>query len=205
MLHFDLIWFGLFSECHIVTSIYLIAYLILLFFLELNIYPIEISTIAYQLICLTLKYGLCVTCVSIPRSKNRKITQYQRNKYKYMMSCFMTTMALNIYRYKTVVVFKSVTFEFLQKIKESVGDDANSVFHEDQKFFQCDTFESDTIFVTFKSVTFENFRKCSESVNFDANNDLQEDLKIFKSDTFENYKSFVPVEVQSLYSMFCQC
>ena len=77
---------------------------------------------------------------------------------------------------------------------ESVGDDANSVFHEDQKFFK-----SDTIFVTFKSVTFEIFGKCSESVNFDANNDLQEDLKIFKSDTFENYKSFVPVKVQSLY------
>ena len=68
---------------------------------------------------------------------------------------------------------------------EIVGDDANSVFHEDQKIFQ--------------SVTFEIFGKCSESVNFDANNDLQEDLKIFKSDTFENYKSFVPVEVQSLY------
>ena len=66
---------------------------------------------------------------------------------------------------------------------ESVGDDANSVFHEDQKFFK-----SDTIFVTFKSVTFEIFGKCSESVNFDANNDLQEDLKIFKSDTFESTK-----------------
>ena len=39
-------------------------------------------------------------------------------------------------------------------------------------------------------------RKCY----FDVNNDLQEDLKIFKSDTFENYKSFVPVEVQSLRS-----
>ena len=74
---------------------------------------------------------------------------------------------------------------------ESDGDDANSVFHEDQKFFK-----SDTIFVTFKSVTFEIFKKCSENVDFDANNDLQEDLKIFKSDTFENYKSFVPVEVQ---------
>ena len=49
---------------------------------------------------------------------------------------------------------------------ESVGDDANSVFHEDQKFFK-----SDTIFVTF-----EIFGKCSESVDFDANNDLQEDL-----------------------------
>ena len=60
---------------------------------------------------------------------------------------------------------------------ESVGDDANSVFNEDeeQKFF-----ESDTIFVTFKSVTFEIFGKCSESVNFDANNDLQEDLKTTK-------------------------
>ena len=80
---------------------------------------------------------------------------------------------------------------------ESVGDDANSVFHEDQKFFKSDTFESDTIFVTFKSVTFEIFGKCSESVNFDANNNLQEDSKIFKSDTFENYKSFVHAEVQS--------
>ena len=76
---------------------------------------------------------------------------------------------------------------------ESVRDDANSIFHEDQKVFK-----SDTIFVTFKSVTFEIFRKCSESVNFDANNDLQEDLKIFKSDTFENYKSFVPSDVHSL-------
>ena len=54
---------------------------------------------------------------------------------------------------------------------ESVGNDAKSVFHEDQKFLK-----SDTIFVTFKSVTFEIFGKCSESVNFDANDDLQEDL-----------------------------
>ena len=86
-------------------------------------------------------------------------------------------MALNFYRYKTFVTFKSVTFEIFLKIMESVGDDAKSVFHEDQKFFKSYTFESDTIFVTFKSVTFEIFGKCSESVNFDANNDLQEDLK----------------------------
>ena len=81
-----------------------------------------------------------------------------------------------------------------------VGDDVNSVFQEDMKFFKSDTFESDTTYVTFKSVTFEIFRKCLESAGFDANNDLQ-DLKIFKSDIFENYKSFVPVEVQnhSLY------
>ena len=69
---------------------------------------------------------------------------------------------------------------------ETVGEDANSVFHEDQKFLKCNTFESDTIFVTFKSFY------------SDVNNDLQEDLKIFKSYTFENYKSFVPVEVQNL-------
>ena len=62
---------------------------------------------------------------------------------------------------------------------ESVGDDANSVFHEDQKFFKSNTILD----------TFEIFGKCLESVNFDANNDLQEDLKNFKSDTFENYKS----------------
>ena len=58
---------------------------------------------------------------------------------------------------------------------ESVQDDANSVFQEDQKFFKSDTFESGTIFVTFKSVTFEFFGNCSESVNFDTNNHFQED------------------------------
>ena len=99
-------------------------------------------------------------------------------------------MALNFYRYKTFVIFKSVTFEIFLKIMESVGDDANSVFHEDQKFFKSDTFESDTIFVTFKSVTFETFGKCSESVNFDAYNDLQEDLKTTKV-------LYIHVEVQS--------
>ena len=102
------------------------------------------------------------------------------------------------------VIFKSVTFEIFLKIMESVGDDANSVFHEDQKFVKSDTFESDTIFVTFKSVTFEIYGKCSERVGFDDNNDLEEDLKIFKSDTFENYKSFVPVEVQSQIVKICR-
>ena len=63
---------------------------------------------------------------------------------------------------------------------KSVGDDANNVSHEDQKFCKSDTFESDTSFVTLKSVTFEIFRKCSESVEFDANNYLQEDLKTAK-------------------------
>ena len=101
-------------------------------------------------------------------------------------------MALNFYRYKTFITFE---FFFL-KIMESARDDANSVFHEDQKFFK-----SDTIFVTFKSVTFEMFGKCSEGINFDANDDLHKDLKNFKSDTFENYKSFVPVEVQSQCQM----
>ena len=88
------------------------------------------------------------------------------------MEYFMTK-ALNFYRYKTFVIFKSVTFEIFLKIMESVGGDANSVFHEDQKIFK-----SDTIFVTF-----EIFRKCSESVHF--------------ARRFENYNSFVPVEVQS--------
>ena len=100
-------------------------------------------------------------------------------------------MALNFYRYKTFVIFKSVTFEIFLKIMEIIGDDTNTVFHEDQKFFISDTFESQIIFVTFKSVTFVIFRKCSESVNFDADIDLQEYLEFFKSDTFENYKSFV--------------
>ena len=53
---------------------------------------------------------------------------------------------------RTFVIFKSVTFEFFLKIMESVGDDAKSVFHEDQKFFKSNPFESDTIFVTFQKV-----------------------------------------------------
>ena len=36
-------------------------------------------------------------------------------------------MALNVYRYKTFVIFKSVTFVIFLKIMESVGDDANSM------------------------------------------------------------------------------
>ena len=94
--------------------------------------------------------------------------------------------------YKTLVIFKSVTFDFFFENHGKCWDDANSIFHEDQKIFK-----SDTSFVTFKSVTFEIFGKSLESANFDANDNLQEDLKLFKSDTFENYKSFVPVEVQS--------
>ena len=93
-------------------------------------------------------------------------------------------MALNFYRYKTFVIFKSDTFEFFfLKIMYSVGNDAdaNSVFHEDLNIFKV------------------IFGKCSESVNFDSNYDLQEDLKNFQNDTFENHESFVPVEVQSLY------
>ena len=73
-------------------------------------------------------------------------------------------MALNFYRYKMFVIFKSVTFEIFLKIMESIGDDAKSVFHEDQKFFKSDTFESDTIFVTFKSVTFEKFLENAQKV-----------------------------------------
>ena len=47
------------------------------------------------------------------------------------------------------------------KIMDSVRYDANSVFHEDQKYFKSDTFESDTIFVTFKSIIFwKMLRKC---------------------------------------------
>ncbi len=74
--------------------------------------------------------------------------------------------------YKTFVIFKSVTFEFFFENHGKCWDDANSVFHEDQKIFKIDTFESDIIFATFKSVTFEIFGKISESVNFDANNAL---------------------------------
>ena len=59
-------------------------------------------------------------------------------------------MGLNLCRYKTFVVFKSVTFEFFLKIMESV-------FHKDLKCFKSDTLESETFFVTFKSVTFEKF------------------------------------------------
>ena len=86
------------------------------------------------------------------------------------------SMALNFYSYKTFVIFKSVTFENFFEIMESVGDDANSVFHEDQKNFKSVTFESDTSSVTFKSITFEIFGKCSEIVG-----DLQEYLKFFQN------------------------
>ena len=93
---------------------------------------------------------------------------------------------------RTFVIFKSVTFEYFLKIMESVGGDANSVFHEDQKIFKSDMFESDAI-----CATFENFGKCSESIGFDANNDLQKSLKI-KSDTFENYKTLYPQKFRTI-------
>ena len=46
---------------------------------------------------------------------------------------------------------------------ESVQDYANSVFHEDQKIFKSDTFESDTSFVTFK-VSILKFLENAEKV-----------------------------------------
>ena len=36
-------------------------------------------------------------------------------------------MALNFYRYKTFVIFKSVTFEKFLKIMERIGDDAMKI------------------------------------------------------------------------------
>ena len=69
---------------------------------------------------------------------------------------------------------------------ESVGDDANSVFHEDQKFFKSDTFESDKNCLIFIQNTIGIIP-----------NTFHDFKKKFKSDTFENYKTFVPVEVQS--------
>ena len=39
---------------------------------------------------------------------------------------------------------------------ESIGDDANSILHEDLKIFKSDMFESDAI-----CATFENFGKSS--------------------------------------------
>ena len=83
---------------------------------------------------------------------------------------------------------------------ESVGDDAYSVFHEDQKFFK-----SDTIFVTFKSVTFENFQIflkiiigiktnifCAFSLNF-KNDTFESDTNCvsFKIITFEKFLIFM--------------
>ena len=55
-------------------------------------------------------------------------------------------MALNFYKYKTFVVFKSVTFSFY-KFKESVGDDAINDLQEDLKIFKSDTFENYKSFV----------------------------------------------------------
>ena len=79
------------------------------------------------------------------------------------------------------------------------------VFFMKIKFFSKVTLLKVTQFLSLSKVSLlKFFIKRSESVNFDANNDLQEDLKICKTDTFENYKSFVPVEVQSLNFIFSQ-
>ena len=63
------------------------------------------------------------------------------------------------------------------KIMESVRDVAKSVFHEDEKFFNRDTFESDTIFVTF-----EIFGKCW--VFDENNNNNNQDLLVDVSALF---------------------
>ena len=45
-------------------------------------------------------------------------------------------------RYKTFVIFKSVTFEIFRKCSESVNFDANIDLQEDLKIFKSDTFEN---------------------------------------------------------------
>ena len=85
-------------------------------------------------------------------------------------------MALNFYKYKTFVVFKSVTFEIFKSScksllasKLTLSEHGNiTVVWAFSKNFKSDTFESNKNCVT------------------------------FKSDTFENCKSFLTVEVQSL-------
>ena len=67
--------------------------------------------------------------------------KFQSQMCVWVFACTITSKALNFYRYKTFVVFESVTLDFFLKIMESVGDDANSVFHEDQIFFKSVTFE----------------------------------------------------------------
>ena len=56
-------------------------------------------------------------------------------------------LALNFYRYKTFVIFKSVTFEIFRKCSEGVNFDANNDLQEDLKIFKSDTFENYKTFV----------------------------------------------------------
>ena len=56
-------------------------------------------------------------------------------------------LALNICRYKTFVVFKSVTFEIFGKCSENVGFDANNNLQGNLKFFKSDTFKNYKSFV----------------------------------------------------------
>ena len=91
------------------------------------------------------------------------------------MVSVMCPVVLSFSSYMTILCYVAILYQSDRKKDE------------DQKFFNSDTFESDTIVVTFKRLTFEIFGKCSESVGFhDNNNDLQEDVKFFKSGTFGN-------------------
>ena len=72
-------------------------------------------------------------------------------------------MALNFYRYKTFVTFKSVTFEIFLKIVESVGDDAKSVFHEDQNFSKV-TLLKVTQFLSLSKVSLLKFSENAQKV-----------------------------------------
>ena len=81
-----------------------------------------------------------MTCSSIS-------TRRVMNTWKIGFTCCYVCMALNFYRYKTFIVFKSVTFEIIRKYSENVGFDANNDLQEDLKFFKSDSFENYKSFV----------------------------------------------------------
>ena len=98
------------------------------------------------------------------------------------------TKALNVYRYKTFVLFKSVTFENFQ------------IFLQINSGIKINTLESDK-----NCVTFENFLIFMENAIGITPNTSHDFQKNFKSGTFENYKSFPPVEeVQSQIVKICR-
>ena len=92
----------------------------------------------------------------------------------------MYSLALKFHKYKTFVVFKSVTFEKNFNSWKVLGM-MPIVFSMKIRNVSKVTLLKVTQFLSLSKVSlFEIFGKCSESVNFDVINDLQEDLKTTK-------------------------
>ena len=84
-------------------------------------------------------------------------------------------MALNFYRYKTFVVFKSVTCENFQIFLQIIIDIKISTFWAFSENFKIDTFESDK-----NCVTFEKFQIFMENTDIipNINHDFQKISKV---------------------------